>query len=180
MNKKITSIAIFIVLLIFLFLSSCAFNKTLAAFDLGENRVAKIVTGDFMDPSLPIYCQLFINGESVDKSVIEFEGTGEFSVVSKYRYQLLSDKSKKLFIIIQTAPESTFSPQAVFDFNEEFGYPVCPQKRCLDCHGGYCVGNSEMCIKKSNQIMEQIEKDNPNIKLTRYEWNAPKDCENSK
>ena len=155
------------------------YSKPLAYFDLGNNRVVRITTDYYLDPNNPIYCELLIKGELVDKKVIEYQETGKYSVLWNYDYELISDKSKEIFAIVQIAPVSSQSPIAVFDFNEDFGYPVCPHRQCLDCHGGYCSGNSEMCYKKSNEVMKQIEKDNLSIKFKKYEGEPPQGCGSS-
>lgn len=153
---------LFLIAILFLnlFVSSCGFYKTLATFDLGENRVLKITRSHF-NPNLPIYCEVLINNEIVKKEVIEYEG-----LLLNYRYELFRDISNKKFALVQVSPHLT-QPEVVFDFDE------------FECPLIYNKYNQDLCkSSKSNQIMEAVEKNNPHLTLNRFSENLKTDCEN--
>lgn len=149
--------------------TSCYNNKNLASFDLGEGRQIKIYTG-WADPNLPIYVELFADGKSVDKKVFDYEERLDTFALNKYKYDLLSDSSRKVFVVVQTVPERGTWPVIAFDFSADFGYPVCPGNQCLDCWGGTCPTNNRECFTKFNQLLEVIESENPGTELKPIEF----------
>jgi len=179
MNVYRLSLVRFLVLGACALASSCVNNRTLASFDLGHGRSVKIAT-DWTDTTLPIIAELFVNGQSKDRSVIEYEGTAEWSVLNKYRYELFSDKTKQIFVIIQTNADGETRPVIALDFDNAFGYPICPIDKCLDCSDGYCPSNYRACFTKFNRIVEMIEAENPGLELKRIEFDdaPPLGCSN--
>lgn len=172
---KLQRLSLFCLLFTVPCLVVCVNTRNLADLDLGSERKIKIYTG-WTETTLPIYCELFINGKSVDKSVIEYEETFEYKIINQYRYEVLSDESKQVFVIVRIAPNLEAEPQITLDFNTNFGYPVCPVARCLDCHNGYCNGNNQKCFTKFNQILSTIEAEHSDVRLKRIALAAISDC----
>ncbi|HKP67739.1 MAG TPA: hypothetical protein VJV05_00560 [Pyrinomonadaceae bacterium] len=157
--------------------SSCVNYRTLADLDLGNGRRVKIAT-DWADTTLPIMAELFIDNHSRGQHVIAYEGEAEWGVLNKYRYEVWSEETEQLFVITQTNGEEERMPVIALDFNNEFGFPVCPADKCLDCSDGYCPSNHRACFAKFNQVIDVVEADNPGLELKRIEFDdaPPTNC----
>lgn len=134
-------------------LFSCVSNLTLEQFDLGNGRQVKVVTGS-PDSLLPIYYEMYIDNVMVQQCFISQESTN-YNDVKKLRFKVFSDKSKNIFALMQESPETDFL--AMFDFSTKFRYPCCSNDYGVEC------------LSKYNQLGEILERDNPELKITRAE-----------
>ncbi len=144
------------VLLIFasVFLTACLDNKILATYDLGQNRMIKIRTGE-SDNYMPIFAEFYQDGKLVRECHIQVV---EYDQVEQIRFDPvpITDKSKQVFLIRSQADyigPDAIENEAAVDYTNNFMFP-------------YGKDTTENGIGL-NKIYEKLEADNPTMKFDR-------------
>jgi hypothetical protein len=123
----------------------------LASFDLGNERIIKVVTGDFdmNDEYLPILYELNINGKVVEKSFLYSESFDR-DEVNKHRFSVARDKSNQMFLLLEISPETgKLYYSASFDLSIGFRSAHC--------------GLDRYCNEKAKEIWNTVKNDNSEL-----------------
>lgn len=135
-------------------LTACLDNKLLATYDLGQNRVIKIRTGE-SDNYIPIFAEFYQDGKLVRKCHIQ---AVEYDQVEQIRFDPvpITDKSKQVFLIRSQSEyigTDAVDTEAAVDYTSNFMFP--------------CDHGTTESATGLNKIYEKLEANNPNMKFNR-------------